>query len=177
MHEYSGDGAKTSEAQSALVQARFSRAVLAAKNGDYSHLDEFIAVPDRGHSLVLAGGIIHQQVPGPDVPPLPTSAGQGVLGTEFDNSTPSMLPVSASTLQPSIPFLDDKIFLQSTVFAPAMFLRRDQMVYLSATHAMLQCESHGYDQLWYRTVDQTSESVWFWIRPLAVKVMPILTRP
>jgi len=50
----------------------------AAKDGDYSHLDEFITAPDGGHSPVLAGGIIHQQVPpGPDVPPLPIQSRPG----------------------------------------------------------------------------------------------------
>ena len=44
------------------------------------------------------------------------------------------------------------------------------------TPARLQCKSHRYDQLLYQTVDQTSESVLFWLRPLAAKVMPILMR-
>jgi len=71
------------------------------------HLDEFIAVPHRGYSPVLAGGIIHQQVPGPDVLPLTSSADQSVLVTEFDNR----LPVSASAMRPSIKFLDKKIYI------------------------------------------------------------------
>ena len=95
MYECSGDGAKTSGAQSALVMARFSRAVTAVKNGDYSHLDEFIAMQDGVYSPMLDGGI-HQPVPGPALQPLPASTGQGVLMTEFDDSAPRMLPVIES---------------------------------------------------------------------------------
>jgi len=51
-----------------------------------------------------------------------------------------MLHVSASALWPSIAFLDDEKILQSTVFARAMFLRRDQMVYLSAEKASDACQ-------------------------------------
>jgi hypothetical protein len=42
--------------QSALVWVRFLR-VSAAKNIDYSHLDEFFAVPDGVYSLMLGDDV------------------------------------------------------------------------------------------------------------------------
>jgi len=128
MHECCGDGAKTSEAQSALVQARFSRVVFAAKNGNYSHLDEFIAAPEEQGGAFTSACWRHHPSAGAR-PQRAVSAHQRRPGfsrddimPECDNITPSLLPVSAFALQPSIKFLDDVNFLKSTLFAPAMFL-------------------------------------------------------